>query len=300
MSNNFISAIAILIGTIVGVGIFALPYAVTQVGFTIGFLYLVGLTIIVTFLHLAFGEIILRTSGDHRLPGYTRIYLGEIMEKLVNTSTIIGISLILLIYIMVGGEFLSKVIPNNLNISYFHLLFWLIMSLFIVVGLKTIKVAEFLMTLFLIIIVALALGLNLNQINLGNLTSFNIKNIFFPYGIILFALLGTSVIGQVTKILKNEKPKIKSAIVWGTAISAIVYLIFIITMVGVMGSNSPKMAMTAFQNLFPSSLFFLIAIFGTFLIATSYLTLGFYFKETLLYDFKLNRFLVLGIVTLLF
>ena len=299
MNNNFFYAIAILVGTIVGVGIFALPYAVTQVGFTIGFLYLTALAIIVTFLHLAFGEIILRTSSEHRLPGYTKIYLGPTMEKLTRLSALISIPLILLIYLVVGGEFLSKIIPNNLDISYFHLLFWLIMSIFIITGLKTIKVAELLMTLFLVTVVTLALVINLDDINIQNFNTFNFKNIFFPYGILLFALLGSSAIGQITKILQTEKQKIKPAIITGTVISVLIYVIFIVTVIGIIGPETPKLATTTFQNLLPASMFFIVAIFGVFLIATSYLALGFYFKETLLYDFKLNRFLVAGAVTLL-
>ena len=66
MSKNFCGATATLIGTIVGVGIFGVPYVVAKSGFLLGLLFLFGLGGVALLLHLFYGEIVLRTPGGSR------------------------------------------------------------------------------------------------------------------------------------------------------------------------------------------------------------------------------------------
>ena len=66
-NGNFWYAIATLVGTIVGVGIFGLPYAAGQAGFFISSVYLFGLFFVFALLHLMFGEIILRANFSYQI-----------------------------------------------------------------------------------------------------------------------------------------------------------------------------------------------------------------------------------------
>ena len=53
-----------------------------------------------------------------------------------------------------------------------------------------------------------------------NLTLISWKDIFLPYGVIFFTLSGDTAIPEVCRVLKNEKKKIKSAIIINNIISA--------------------------------------------------------------------------------
>jgi len=65
-----------LIGTIVGAGLLAIPYVISQTGFLIGFIITVLLGLSFLFLNLITGEIVLRTKEQHQITGYTGKYLG--------------------------------------------------------------------------------------------------------------------------------------------------------------------------------------------------------------------------------
>jgi len=45
----------------------------------------------VVLIHLLFSEVTLRTEGQHRLPGYAKIYLGKWGEALAFFSAILGL-----------------------------------------------------------------------------------------------------------------------------------------------------------------------------------------------------------------
>ena len=79
-------AIAVLVGTTIGAGIFGIPFVVSKIGFVPGIFYLLILGVLVLILNLAYGEIILRTPGDHQLTGYGEIYFGEIGKKIASLA----------------------------------------------------------------------------------------------------------------------------------------------------------------------------------------------------------------------
>ena len=54
MNNTFIKSIAILIGTTIGAGVFGVPYAIAQIGFIPGLVYLLvigGLMILLNLMY---------------------------------------------------------------------------------------------------------------------------------------------------------------------------------------------------------------------------------------------------------
>ena len=77
MNKNFLFALSVLLGTIVGAGIFGIPYVISKSGMIPGFFYFLILGGAVLLIHLFFGEIILRTKGEHRLVGLAQRYLGR-------------------------------------------------------------------------------------------------------------------------------------------------------------------------------------------------------------------------------
>ena len=75
--KNSLYAFATLTGTIIGVGLFSLPYITSRVGIWVMLGYLLVLGTVVLMVHLMYGEITLRTDAVCRLPGYAGRYLGN-------------------------------------------------------------------------------------------------------------------------------------------------------------------------------------------------------------------------------
>jgi len=187
--KQFIFATAVLMSTIVGVGMFSLPYSGAQSGFLVAAIFLIILTGVILFLHLLYGEIVARTKEKHRLTGYAGYYLGNWGKGIVAVSVVIGFVGSLLVYIIVGGEFLHIVLSSFINISpmVLNIVFFAIGSMVVYFGLRLIAGLDFLMSLFLILIVFLFLFFGVDKIDFNNFKGFNLKGIFYPYGVILYA-----------------------------------------------------------------------------------------------------------------
>ncbi|MEK7102635.1 MAG: aromatic amino acid transport family protein, partial [Patescibacteria group bacterium] len=105
--RDFFEAIAVVVGAIVGAGVLAIPYAVAQVGFGVGLLYIIGLGVVMLALHILLGEIVARTKGALQLPGLARKYLGRGGEIIMSGIFFFSIYSALLAYMIGQGEVLA-------------------------------------------------------------------------------------------------------------------------------------------------------------------------------------------------
>jgi len=290
--KKFFFAISILLGTIVGAGIFGIPYVIARSGIIPGFFYLLILGGAVLLIHLFFGEIVLRTKEKYRLVGYAQKYLGNWGRILITISTILGLTGALLAYIILSGDFL-KIIFSFLNLPsfYFSLMFWAILSYFIFRGIKLIAPAELFMNIAFFFIIFLIFCFALPKLNLQNFTLINFEHIFLPYGVILFSLVGWMAVPIISETFENfeARKNLKKVIISAILVVFILYFLFALAAIGISGKNTTP---EVFQGLLPylgQKIVILGALFGIIAIATSFLVLGNYLKNTLFYDYKVPR-----------
>jgi len=305
--KKFLFAVAVLMSTIVGVGMFSLPYAGAQSGFLIAAIFLCILTGIMVFLHLLYGEIVSRTKEKHRLVGYADYYLGKQGRRIVSFSVIIGFYGSLLVYIIVGGNFLHIVfssLVNNVPPFVFNLIFFFVGATVVYFGIKLIAELDLLMGLFLILIIFLLLYFGFSQINIVNLKTISWQNVFFPYGAILYSLAGVAAIPEIREILSKNSKAYKRAIIWGTTIPTILYFIFMGTVIGLTGSKTSPEAIKGLIGLLGKRVVFVGGLFGFLACLTSFFILGLSLKKTFWYDFKISKnlswFLVCFVPLMLF
>lgn len=279
-------ALASLIGTIIGAGVFGIPYVMAKSGIAFCLFYFLILGAVVLALHLFFGEIILRTKQKCRLIGYTEKYLGKKAKILVSFSTIFGTIGSLLAYIILNNNFLEIILPSSLNPLYIGLILWAILSFFVFSGIKLISQVQFLMNICFFGAIFYIFSNALPKIDMNNFILADPKYIFLPYGVILFSLVGWNAIPGLENILR-EKKNLKKVILQATIICACFYFLFGLFISGVTGINTSQ---EAFQGLIPflgQKVMLLGAIFGIFAVSTSFLTSANYLKNTLIFDYKI-------------
>ena len=299
MISNFWYAVAMLTGTIVGVGVFGLPYVAWHAGFFVEAVYLGALFLVFVSLHLMFGEIILRTGARHRLVGYVGLYLGERARKIVTLTTILGTLGGMLVYILVGGKFLNVLFNGFLSVPvYSYLVFWTVGSVLIIFGLKIIKRSELIMLFFMIAAIAVLVLGGIKKISPDNFFTFDSSRIFLPYGITLFALAGIAAVPAVRDILEGSEKKMKGALILGTALPALFYVLFAALVLGVSGVAVSEDAISGLKDVLGGSVVFTGALFGVFTVATSYITFGLYLKDMLVYDLNVSKILAFSFIIL--
>lgn len=289
--KNFLYAIATLIGTIIGVGLFGIPYVVARSGFLIGLGWLIIIGAVALIIHLAYGEIILRTKGKHRRIGYVDRYLGKRETEISALIILLARFGALLAYIIVAGQFLFILFDGILDINPFawSVIFFIFGSLLIFFGLKVVAKVEIIMTVFLILIVGILLGKGLGSINPENLVTLNISSFFLPYGVIFFSLGGLTAIPEMRGMLRGREKLLKKSIILGTLVPIIIFILFTFLIVGVTGIETSEEAITGLGIALKNGAVNFGAFFGLLAVATSFLVLGLNLKETFLYDYKLSH-----------
>ncbi|HLC89632.1 MAG TPA: aromatic amino acid transport family protein [Patescibacteria group bacterium] len=290
--KQYFYALATFTGTIIGVGIFGLPYATAQIGFIPILFYFAFLGLITILIHLIFGEICLRTPGAHRLPGLAEIYLGKRIKWISVFSNTIGLLGANLAYLIVGGSFLASFfapIFAGPELAYI-LIFYFSGALIIYLGTKTISESEFFSLIIFFIILFFLFAKGSFNINLANLATIDLKNLILPYGVILFSLAGMSVIPEIKEILGQKNRFLKNIIITGTIIPIFTYLIFIILVLGVNGAQTSPDALNGLVNALGQNIVGYGFLFGVITTFTSYLTIGITIKKIFWYDLNFSHF----------
>ncbi len=295
-------AIAVLIGTIIGAGVFTLPYVAVHSGLATTLIWLIIVSFVITYLHLAFGEIVLRTKQDFRLPGYVGHYLNSSAKKLILLITFFTFSFSLLIYLLLGSQFLC-VIFNSIwtNFSFpqglLVIFLWLLLSSAILSKSKRLSKINFYLSFALLFLFFIIIFFALPHFKTGNINLFNFTNHWgwlIPYGVLFFALNGMVAVPEAARVLKikgEKKEKLKKVIIIGTLIPAFCYLIFILAVAGASGSFTTLEAIEGLKGVLGNSIILLGAILGFLAVSTSYLIFASYIKNSFIYDFKWSRFI---------
>lgn len=288
---KFLKALSVFTGTIIGVGIFGLPYAASRAGFFVILFFFLIISAVSIFNHLLYGEISLGTKGYHRLPGYAQIYLGRGWKNLTAVAFVFSIIGAILAYLIVGGEFLnlffSQFFGGN-NLIY-TLLFFALGAYLIFRGIQNIcKIELALLGVFFVILITFFIKA-IPFIDVSNFQTVDWQFFTFPYGIILFSLWGLTTIPEIKEILEGNRKIVRRVIISGILLATISYLFFVATILGVSGANTSKEAMSGFSLVVGDGVASLGFLFGTITCFTSFIALGLVLKKMFWCDFGLNK-----------
>lgn len=285
--RNSLSVIFTLSGSIIGAGILGLPYAFAKSGFFIGLIWMVVLGAVMIYLNLSLGEISLRTKGRHHLLGYAEKYLGKWGKRAMFFAIFFEIYASLLAYLIGEGQSLSRLFTGSTGLALvFGIGFWFILSMLVYGGIKRLKTVEywgvtsFIVTLFVIIAVLSP------KIGISNITAIHPAEMFFPFGIALFALLGFTSIPNIREEISRNRKFMKKAVFFGTLIPIIAYILFSFVFVGVLGQGVDQVATNSFTGLVGK----LLILLGSLTMLTSFFVLSFALRDIVSSDLKETKF----------
>src|SRR3989344_2397982 len=231
-NKNFLRATAALVGTMVGVGIFGIPFAFSKAGFWTGFLFLILIAAITLLADLMYGEVVLRTRAKHQLVGYTQFYLGPFFKKALFFTAALSTYSALLAYIIISGDFMNNVFSWVFYVSpeSYSIIFFVVLSLLILRGLKTVSWAELLLTALFFAVVLGIFFLSLDKLNFSNFKGGALEFWFLPYGILLFAFAGLPAVPLQREILGSGSERLfKKSIFAAVILAAALYFVFAFT-----------------------------------------------------------------------
>lgn len=290
-SKNFLYGYAMLTGTIIGVGIFSLPFITVRVGFPTVAAYFLFLGAVVALIHIFWGEVQTKTKGHHRLSGMAKIYLGNGWSRLARISNVSGLLGAIVAYLVVGSEFLYTLLGHYLGGSQasYVIAYCLFGAAFVWLGAKAIARLEVAGIVALILVLVLIFIKATGHLDFGNLAlrAGNGSDLFLPYGAILFSLWGASVLPEVKEMLGGDKKRLSRVIVWSIISAAAVYFVFIALVVGLTGEKTTESALSGLNEIFSAEIGALLLVLGIITTFTSHISLAFALKKVLVYDAKM-------------
>tara|TARA_Y100000310_G_scaffold89923_1_gene87158 strand:+ start:105941 stop:107113 length:1173 start_codon:yes stop_codon:yes gene_type:complete len=299
--NKHITLVAAttLIGTIVGAGILGIPYVLAKAGFLYGLLLIVAMGIAFMFLNLFTGEVVLRTKKQHQLTGYAEKYLGKWGKGFMGLAMFVATYGALTAYLIGEGATLYSIFKWGSPLLY-TLIFFAITFVIIYKGVKATGKTEFILISLLILIVVLIGVLSPQKNFLNNFSIFNPAFFFLPYGVILFAFMGSPAVPELQEVLGKNKKLMKRAIIIGSITPIILYVVFSLIIGSIIGveqfdalAPNDRIATIALQIYSQPILGIFANLLAVLAMFTSFLTLGIALIEVYHYDYKLNYYLSL-------
>ncbi len=286
----FIYASSTLIGYVIGAGIFGLPFVMQRIGFFPALLLLIFLGVSVVLNCLSLVEVVLRTPGEHYLPGLAGIYLGKLGKIVQSFSFFFSAYGAVLAYIILGGVFLKELVGLDFDVRFFGSVFLALGALLVLKGFEELGVAEIFMSATLLLII-LVLGIvGLDKVDLGNLGGFFPERILLAFGVMLFSLDGLGAIIVIRQGLLGQERFLKPAIWFSYLVIILVFIIFSWGIVGSLGSSVSREGIVGLKEVFGNSFSKIAVIFGFLAIFSSLVVVGSGLEQSFLSDFKSRPF----------
>ncbi len=286
-------ATAVLMSTIIGAGVFGLPYAAMLPGFLVSSLILILVLGLMLVLHLFYVDIVETTNKEYQLTGYISHYLGKRAKKFIGFFIILTFYGSLLVYGILGGDFLHIFLAQFINLPqiYCSLILFFIGAIALYFGLKIVSKWDLAINLILVGIIIILLFVSIDKIDSNNLIGgINLHKSVSFYGAIFYALLGIATIPEVRRILsKNNHKSYKKVVVIGTIIPAVIYLIFMFVVLGMAGQETTPDAIYVLEKYIGKDIIAWGSLFGFLMICSSFFSLGLALKQTYIYDFNVSK-----------
>jgi amino acid permease len=285
--KRVLGAVATLVGCTIGAGILGLPYIFAKAGFLTGLLNVLVIGILALFINLYLGEVTLRTKGRHQLMFYAEKYLGKRGRYAMFASMLVGIYGALIAYTIGGGVALSSIF--GYAPLFWSIAFFAVLAGVIYLGLGAIERSESFIIVFILGVVMLIFALSIRSVSFDNLSVFSVGSLFVPYGMVLFAFIGTSAIPEMREELHANKKALRRAILLGTLIPMAVYIIFTLSVVGVMGITTHEVGSIGIAAIVGERLAFVGGLFAVLTMSTSFLVLGLALNDMFRFDYRYGR-----------
>lgn len=286
------AALATYVGTILGAGIFGVPYVMSRAGIGVGVLYVVILGLVMMCVDLWYAEVVLAIREHHRYPGFAGALLGRYGKVSAAVIGIVGGWFMITIYIILGGRFLGLVLePIFGGTEVLYQFGMAIMGALVVLGgIGFVARAEFALAGFevaVVVFIAMASAWHLRGIDLFTLSS---AALFLPYGVILFSLTGSSAIPELEDVVGNgARNELRWVIKIGMLIVMAVTAIFGATIAGLTGAATSPDAISGLVSVVGPWIAVVGALGGFLLIITSLFTSLMNQMEIFMFDYRIPR-----------
>jgi amino acid permease len=226
---------AIVAAATIGEGVFALPYIIQTAGWLLTLCYFMVLIAAVSVAHVIYLRTLAAVDEKDRLLGLAQKYFGRTGFWIGFIAIVVGLLLGFVAYLVLGAQFLGILIPG-LSPAVALGVFWIFLACLVwgsegkIAGLEIGGVALITCAIFFIFFSGRP---DLAFMDLPLVLS---RNIFLPFGAVLFSLAGWTSVEQVYELAHGDATRKKVTMFWmfvaGAAAATLLYWLFAFGVIG--------------------------------------------------------------------
>lgn len=280
-----------MLGSIVGVGIFGVPYAYVQGGvwWGVGVTLLAG--IVMTLVHVMFAQVLIASGGELREVGLVGKFLGQRWRAVAFVAAMFGIYGGLLAYMIAAGRFADVLMPEALRFGpdvWSYISFALLVAA-LAPGRAAMVRAETLLTFILLFAILGVLAVVVPHARPENFSWLAPRGMFDVFGVAVYALGGIAAVPTVLEIMGKDRAAGQRAIIRGTLIALGITMAFGLVVAGASGLRTTEEAVRGLVPVTGSAIVRIASLFGLLGIATSFLPLATYLNDVFVLDLRVPK-----------
>lgn len=299
--NSLIPA-NILIASVMGAGMFSLPFVFHAVGLLATVIYLILFAMLAAAIHLIYADVVIRAHEKHlHFPGYIKLYLGDRIGMFATFVVLITLLFTLTAFLILSTSFLHILIPTLQPLTLL-LMFWALGTIFAFITIKGTALFNTLtttITLAAIVAIFIYWGTSI-PFDTSLLPSFNPAESLLPFGPVLFSFLGFSAIPALVAYTRKQAIPMhntQKAVILGSLIPAFFYFLFVIAIWGLSPFVSTDSVSGLIVNI-PTSIMIIFGILGFATLWDSYASVGRDVSKLIHIEFNLPTVVTITIVAL--
>jgi amino acid permease len=278
----FFQNIFLILGTVIGAGIFSLPFVLQRSGIVVFVTVLAVVAVVMVRVNIYVYEIVTHTRAKHQIPGYISLILGPGWGRVSLYMMMFATGGSLVAFAFLGGTFIAQLLPVSEQLG--TMLFYTFATAVILIAGTKLEAVDMIftaikMSLLVVIVLAMALVLPFETARVP-FTSIDPLSVL---GAIVFAFTGFS-----TSAVLHRSALTKQSIYAAQVIIFVTYLLFSLAayfFIDFTGFSLPNRQLDLLFNLA-----------GVFVVLTPYLVISMIGRETLLKDVRLNERTAIGLM----
>jgi amino acid permease len=283
---SFWEAFATIVGTVVGLGIFAIPYAAKNVGVAPTVALIIFIAVMSVLVSILYAEIVIFDKREECIVSYAKRYLGQWMGRIETCSVFFGYTGSILAYVLAISVFVKEFIPQGENYFWPIILFYTAISgLVLLRGIRSLGNLEIVLAGIMCAAFFLVFWKSLPHWR-PVITDWS--EVTIPYGVVWFSLTGGSAIPITVSLLKRKGKKVFNAIFFAYTLITLVTILFFVAALKTGGQRIGLDPFVAMGERMGSWVFYLGTLIGILAVTTSHWTLATYFNKVLKEDLKIN------------
>lgn len=284
-----IGLVGTLASTIIGAGVFSLPFVFQSVGARNGLMFLFLFFVVYSIIHVMYASLI-RENKDLEFGGLAKKYFGK-RGYAVQWLTILELTTVCIAYLALAPEFFL-ILFNHLPASISVILFLFLGVICMTLPMKFVEIFETVGLAGIIILIGIIGWFGIispNTVQWVTRTA-GVSQYLLLFGPLLFALSGRPIIARIVRSVSGEEQKdIPMVLVLGTLIPAALYGIYTLGILAINPHVTEHVVQTI--SLFSPLISQLLSLLGIIALLTSYFVVAGNVRDELVIDIKANKIL---------